>query len=275
MKGVPVRNPPVRDVFAWELNNDTSVSAVFTLIALRPRAMLRVFLPLAAMAALAGCGEGDDQAFLPPERDPVAVQAVNDQIMTDPDLSSRNEANAALTSSTENTVPPVVGTAEAIETAKAQAAELLGKRVPPLPPVTEPAEEKFIPASAAIALQDMAALTPTFRDCAEGVNYTARWAVDWPSVLPIYPLANLREGAGNTSGDCDLRAVSLLTPVARDDVSAFYYAKARAEGMDVATEMLGPAHRITARGRGMEARIYTVSTPYGQTRLDMVLSKAK
>jgi len=226
------------------------------------------------MALLAGCSGSGEGEFLPPERDPVAVQAVNDQIMTDPDLSSRNEANAALTSSTDNTTPPVVGTRESIDAARSQAVELLGKAVPVLPEPKEGDAGEAIPASAVIGLQDMASLTNTFSPCAAGMGYSAQWAVEWPVVLPIYPRSNLREGAGNTRGECDLRASSVITPVPRDEVSAFYLAKARKEGMDVTIESLGPAHRIIAKGRGLDARIYLAATPHGQTRVDMVIEGA-
>ena len=251
------------------------VDAVFTLPVLAAAVMIRIVSSLAMAALLAGCGDGGEGAFLPPERDPVAVQAVNDQIMTDPDLSSRNEANAALTSSTENTTPPVVGTREAIDAARMKAVELLGDTVPELGKVAAAEADESIPPSAAIGLQDMAALTEAYRPCAAGMGYTAKWAVTWPALLPIYPLANLREGAGNTSGGCSLRAVSVITPVSRDEVSAFYTAKARKEGMDVAIAAIGPAHRITARGRGIDARIYLASTPYGQTRVDMIIAGVK
>ncbi len=257
------------------LDRAPPIDAVFTLALLIAAIMIRVSSPLALAALLAGCGDGGEAEFLPPERDPVAVQAVNDQIMTDPDLSSRNEANAALTSSTDNTTPPVVGTREAIDAARMQAVELLGDTVPELGKVAAAEADETIPPSAAIGLQDMAALTQTYRPCAAGMGYTANWAVNWSSALPIYPLSNLREGAGNTSGGCSLRAVSVITPVARDEVSAFYSAKARKEGMVVSIEAIGPAHRITAQGRGIDARIYLVSTPYGQTRIDMVVTGAK
>ncbi|WP_379547450.1 hypothetical protein ACFCW2_00850 [Qipengyuania sp. DSG2-2] len=231
----------------------------------------RVPAMLALPVLLAGCGDSGEGAFLPPERDPIAVQAVNDQIMTDPDLSARNEANAALTTSTDHSIPPVVGTREAISSAQQEALELI-KGTGAIPALPDDIEEgDALNVEAGIGLQGMAALTPEFAPCAGGLGYTARWAAEWPAIMPIYPRANLRESAGNTAGGCALRSASLLTPVAYKDVAAFYLEKARTEGLRASIRQLGPAYVVSAAGRGVEARVYIAPTAYGQTRLDIVL----
>lgn len=233
--------------------------------------MSRIAFLAALAAVLPGCGNSVQDEVLPPERDPVAVQAINDQIMTDPDLSARNEANAALTSSTDNSIPPVVGTRDAISAARSEALELVdGVGVfETLPDDIASAEP--LPASAGIGLQGMASLTKSFEPCVAGMGYTARWAVEWPEIVPLYPRSNLREAAGNTRGDCRLRAASLLTPVPYDDVAAFYLAKAKAEGLRTAIVQAGSVYVVSAAGRGVGARIYIAPTAYGQTRIDLVL----
>lgn len=166
-----------------------------------------------------------------PERDPAAVQALNDQIMVDPDLAGQNEANAALTGGIDHSIPPIVSTREAIENAKQEAADLVGglSNMQPLPDPTINAEP--IPETGRIAVGEMARLLKEAEPCADGVSYTAQWAASVPQALPIYPRGNTIEAAGNTGGECAMRAIRFLSPVSREDIFAFYATRARDAGI--------------------------------------------
>ena len=56
------------------------------------------------------------------------------------------------------------------------------------------------------------------------------WAAKLPAAFPVYPRGNTQEAAGTDEGQCALRVVSFLTPVALEEVLAFYYTRARAAG---------------------------------------------
>ena len=236
---------------------------------------MRLLFASACLLSLAACGDNEAVPVLPPERDPVAIQALNDQILTDPDLSIHNEANAALTSSTDHSIPPIVATREAIAEAQAEADELLGGvgRMEPLPEAVE--EGRPVSVAARIALTGFAREHPFLARCASGMGYTARWAAEWDAALPIYPRANVREAAGNTLGGCDIRAVSFLTPVARDEVAGFYLSRARREGLQTQLRAAGPDLRIELSGQGVIAHLLLASNAHGITRVDMAVQRSR
>lgn len=182
---------------------------------------------------LAACSGQPEQPEIVPERDPLTRQALNEQIMVDPDLAQQNEANAALTGGTDHSLPPVIATREAIEAAKLEAADLVGGTANLRPPGTPKAADP-LPEVALYSVTELAKLTSGNAACADKASFTARWAARMPKVLPIYPHGNTIEAAGIDTAGCALRAVRFLTPVSREDVLAFYAAIARKAGLSVA-----------------------------------------
>ena len=227
-----------------------------------------------ALPCLAGCANDAPAPTDVPERDPVAIQALNDQILTDPDLSIRNEANAALTTSTDHSIPPVVATREAVQKASADAKALLGGITPSPVETAGLAQADDIPTSARISLASFAALIPGARSCADRMDYTARWAVDWGGRIPIYPRANLREAAGIERGECDLRAISFLTPVMQEEVAAFYAAMARKNDLALDLGRAGDTFVLIAKDESLVARVHVARTLAGVTRVDIALRSA-
>ncbi|MFN6961188.1 MAG: hypothetical protein ACK4N6_03010, partial [Rhodocyclaceae bacterium] len=120
--------------------------------------MLRAAAPLFWLACLAACapaGEreaANDAALI--ARDPVIARALNDPLMTDPDLASRNEANAAIGFVDSHALPVLAGGTEAAQAAR-EAMRIalleggplsdlppagLGRGGPPLGPASSPGD---------------------------------------------------------------------------------------------------------------------------------------
>jgi hypothetical protein len=195
-------------------------------------ARLAIFFGLAAasLLALAGCGsreksdpsDGDEEAGLE-----LAIAA---PMMVDPDLTTRNLANAAIAGGGPPTIvlPPISRRQEDIAAAKAEADRLVGGSVGHLPE----AEGAVDPAlrDAVTALQRATAVGPAASNCAAKADYALGWSLRLPMSLPIYPRGNLTEAAGSDRDGCSLRAVRFLTPVDPESVMAFYNARAAKAG---------------------------------------------
>lgn len=194
--------------------------------------MIRRAATFASVTLLAACG-GNPAPDAPPPRDPQVAQALDDPLMTDPDLASRNEAAAALTVESDGSLPILPPVPEAAAAARAEAAALVGgsgKLVSP------PA-----PAGAAVPLRDdspeahVAAL-PGSASCAKELARSAIWAARLPPALPVYPRGATMGAAGSDAGGCKARAVTFTTPVPLGEVLAFYWTRAA---------RFAPAHRTS------------------------------
>ena len=188
---------------------------------------------LAATVALASCGGAQEAADPLADVDPSVGRALNDQLLTDPDLTSVNEANAALTRSGDNSLPRDVDNPEAIRAAQDRATELLGgtRSVPDLPAAValepEPDESPFV------VLEDTAQGVPGASRCMAGTRYGAVWAARLPKIIPIYPRGTLTEAFGSDIGGCRLRAVRFRSPVPAEDIARYYLGRGRSAGYSV------------------------------------------
>ena len=193
----------------------------------------RLLAAAMAAAALSGCAnEGEEPAY-GDEPDPVVVQALNDQLMVDPDLVGQNEANAALSGSSDASIPLTVATQEAIREATQRAEAMLAERGggSPLP---EPARlERVGNVSPLETLGQQAAQIPDGGRCLASARYSAIWAARLPEALPVYPRGSTMEALGSDEGGCRLRAVRFHSPVPLGEIASFYYGLAKAEGYSV------------------------------------------
>ena len=208
--------------------------------------------------AIGGCS--DEPAPVPEEqRDPAIVRALNDPLMTDPDLSSRNEGAAAITVVTDTGLPVLAPTPEDAAAARAEAAKLVGgaDKLTPLPAAAT--TMRPLPGSGGPAEQLSTLLTGG--ECRSGLRESAIWAASMPAALPIYPRGALERGAGRDETGCHVRALAFTVPVTVEDVMAFYSRRAATAGMtavhgnDGAGEVLrgtgeGIAYDIRARALG-------------------------
>ncbi|ABC62665.1 hypothetical protein [Erythrobacter litoralis] len=205
---------------------------------------MRKATPLAVLTILAACSGETEEPPIVRERDPATVQALNHQIMTDPDLAGLNEANAALTGGFDHSLPPIVDTPEAIDAARREAAEIVGGSSN-LADLGQPeASDANLPEVARFVVTELARVTVGTEVCAAQASYTASWAARMPQQFPIYPRGNVIEAAGSDDAACSLRAIRFLTPVPREDLFAFYAARAKAAGLPARYSETGDFHRM-------------------------------
>lgn len=185
------------------------------------------FAVLLPLMMLASCGD-EPEPQAEPVRDPQVAQALNDPLMTDPDLSLGNEGAAALTVQSDFSLPVLPATSEEIAQAKAEAADIVGgaDKLVPLPGPRASTAPLAIDAGPADRLA--ARLGPTA--CRDKLQSSAIWAARLPAAMPIYPRAHTLDAAGSDAKGCKVRTVAFSTPVPRDEVLAFYVARAKALG---------------------------------------------
>lgn len=227
-------------------------------------------LPIFALAACGdSAGEGEGGAT-----DPTSEQALNDQIMVDPDLANQNEGNAALTGGGDQTIPPENMTPEAIQAAKDAAFALVGGSdgLKELPAPKQYGAE--IPETAGLTAAARAAATPGGTDCAAGVEYSAAWAAKLPAIFPVYPRGTTKEAAGNDNGNCSLRVVSYLTPVPLDDVLTFYYSRATTGGYSAEHATAAGDNIISGKKGNASFVVYGRRLSSGLTQIELVTGGA-
>lgn len=229
-----------------------------------------ILIPALALAACGDSPEGDSQGDV----DPATEQALNDQIMVDPDLANQNEGNAALTANGDQSIPPENRTPEAIQAAQEAAAALVGgaSEMKPLPEAT--AMDGAIPENAALTAAARAAVSPGGENCADQVKYSARWAAELPAAFPVYPRGATKEAAGTDMGECALRVVSYLTPVPMEDVLGFYHTRALSGGYTSEHVTSDGDNIVSGTKGGASFVVYARRLSNGLTVVDLVTSGA-
>lgn len=233
---------------------------------------LRLIACAATISLLAACGDRPAEDSAQGEMDPASEQALNDNLMTDPDMAGRNEANAALSGTGNSAVPKINTSPEAVRAARARALELVGgvDEMKPAPSArTIAANAPDTPAMTAAA---RAAVAPGGANCAAQVSYTTGWAAKLPPAFPVYPRGNTQEAAGTDEGECGLRIVTFLTPVPLDDVVDFYHSRALGAGYS-AEHVKKAGDTILSGLRGESSYVvYGRELPSGVTEIDLVTS---
>jgi hypothetical protein len=234
----------------------------------RPSLLL---LPVAGALLLASCGGGQSNAAPPAPDDAAVTDALADPIMTDPDLLSQNQAHAAIVVAPpmNSALPPIDRSAEAIAAATDAAAQMVGRAIPDAP---APASADLSPFREAVTAAQMAVATRVAAPgCAANVSYTARWAAALPAPLQVYPRGAVEEAAGTDAGGCGLRVIHFRTPVAVDDVMAFYHARLRAAGYPAEHVAQDAEHVLRGRKGGRAYLIY-LRPADGLTAADVVVA---
>lgn len=219
-----------------------------------------VVVPLLLLAACSGEEAANDKP-----RDPVAAAALDDPLMTDPDLTGQNRGNAALDGGLpDGAMPSFKRSPEEIAAAKGEAERLLGR---PIPAAPDPAS------SASASRPDGAATMPAIAkaaglggDCAGKLEYSAAWAARLPAALPVYPRGHTLIAGGSDQAGCKLRTVRYVTPVEPGDVIAFYHASIRAAKLPTARSREGDDEVLSGKGYALFAR----KRSDGLTEVDLV-----
>lgn len=200
--------------------------------------MRRTLLP--CLLLLSACDAQGGDAPDTDERDPVAAAAVNDPLMADPDLAGQNQGGAALTGGgpASAEIPPDKSSKDEIDAAKAAALQIAGGSLAaaPLPEASSGAS----PLDTAVTAPAIAmALKIGSPACAAQLDYTALWAARLSAPFEVYPRGHVGQSAGSDAKGCRLRVIGFVTPVAVEDVIAFYAARAKAAGFTVKRSKAG------------------------------------
>lgn len=217
-----------------------------------------------------GDGGGDGRGEADPlASDPVVARALHDPLMSDPDLSARNAANALLGFADETALPLFPATAEAARGAReAGRLELLADGdILPLPaPV---ASTGPIPNAAATAGDLLGALEAP-ESCAAALEQGFVWAADLPQVAAIMPLGMVVQAGGADTAPCKLRIIRYHTPAAPEDVLEYHFTRAARAGLQP-THQAGPGSGIAARGKDGAALVVAVRrAATGHTAVDLL-----
>lgn len=219
--------------------------------------------------ALAACG-GDRPEPVAKRVDPAVRVALNDHILTDPDLSRQNEGNAALTGGVDHALPLPNDSLRAIDAAREEARALVGgrDRFYRLPPAEERDVEVALESRITIAAR--AAYAGASDACVGSLERGFIWAARMPAPFPIYPRGATQEAAGSDAEACALRAVNFRTPVPLEEVLAFYHTRALAAGFSSSLAVAGAESVLSGTREGTSFAVYARTNGSGLTEVDLV-----
>ncbi len=222
--------------------------------------MRRAFIPVGFSALLAACGPGGGGAAPGAGEiaaDPVIARALHDPLMTDPDLASRNEANAAIGFADSTALPVLAGSTEAAAAARAaMRIELLESgTLTDLPPASKAAGGVvFGPMSGAEELLGAVGAGGT---CAEGLKEDFALAASLPPPAQIPPRAMVVQAGGSVARGCAVRIIRYLTPAAGTEVLQYHHVRASRAGLS-SRRYAAPGDSIAARGTGAERLVVSL-----------------
>ena len=239
--------------------------------------MRRALIPLLCLGLIACADRGDDGAVDDAAlvaQDPVMARALHDPLMSDPDLASRNEANAALGWVDSHALPVLPATSESARRAReALRLELLEQGpIPPLPPLPEGAPEGAggkHPGPMANA-GDLIAAVSAPAGCAARLREDFALAASLPPVASLPRQGMVMQAGGADAKDCRLRIIRYASHAAPEDVLQYHYARALRAGLKT-RRYAAPEASIIAKGKGGEAlAVHVRPGAHGLTRVDLV-----
>lgn len=228
-------------------------------------------LSLASILAVA-CSPGEpgaDPAVATLKRDPLVARALNDPLMSDPDLATVNEANAVLGFAGESALPVLSATPEAAQAAReAGRLELVedGDIAPLPPPSTGLGPVTGRGATAAELLGALGAPESCRAALAQGFG----WAAALPAAASIMPHGMVVRAAGADTPPCKLRLIRYHTPAAAPDVLEYHFARAERAGLKP-LRYADRGESLVARAAGGEAFVVAVRpTASGLSEVDLL-----
>lgn len=239
--------------------------------------MRRAFALLLLCAGLAACGErGEAEAdpFAPIAQDPVIARALNDPLMSDPDLASRNEANAALGFPDSHALPVLAASSEDAQAAReALRIELrLGGPIPDLPPVTTPTggPDVLRPLGPMAGPEELLAAVGAPASCARALRQDFALAASLPPAAAIPPGAMVVQAGGADARGCALRIVRYRSAAPRADLMQYHATRAARAGLGAAV-FASPEDILVARGqRGEWLTAHVRPAAHGLNAVDLV-----
>lgn len=239
--------------------------------------MHRALIPLLCLG-LAACADrgaktaADDAALI--AQDPVIARALHDPLMSDPDLASRNEANAALGWADGHALPVLPVSGESARAAReALRLELLEQGpIPALPAPQEPEREGAQGKSLGplASADDLLAAVGAPAGCAARLREDFALAASLPPVASLPPQGMVMQAGGSDTTGCSLRIVRYASHAAPEDVLQYHFARAFRAGL-MARRFAVPEDSIIAIGTdGAALAVHIRPGAHGLTRVDLV-----
>ena len=202
--------------------------------------------------------------------DPVMARALHDPLMSDPDLASRNEANAAIGFADSSALPVIDGTiAEAQRARDAARLELLEEgAIPELPEPREGARGRPLGPMASAA--DLLAALDAPAHCAGKLREDFALAASLPKPAQIMPMGMVMQAAGADRAGCRIRIIRYATAAAPEDVLQYHFTRAARAGLKPA-RYAAPEDIIAGEGKDGSALVVHVRPgAHGLTSVDLL-----
>lgn len=232
-------------------------------------------IPLLCLT-LAACADrkdeaADDAALI--AEDPVIARALHDPLMSDPDLASRNEANAVIGFPDSNALPVLRATrAESQAAREAMRLQLL--ETGPMPDLPKPPEEDDAAAAKSVKLlgpmsspAELLAAVGAPARCAQVLKEDFALAAKLPPIADLPPLGMVMQAGGADQPGCRIRIIRYQTAAPREDVLHYHYVRAVRAGLKGVRQ----GDSIAARTRGDEQlAVHVRAAPHGLTGVTLV-----
>ncbi len=197
--------------------------------------------------------------------DPTIARALNDPLMIDPDLAWVNEANSAITYSSNHALPAFAADPYAATRARDGARIELREAgaIEELPAAGHLPDSESIESKS--TMREILSVAGAPRECREGAKDDFVWAARMPESAAIMPHAMVQKAAGLESPQCNLRVIQYITQADAKDVLQYHYNK----GLRAKLEMsyrVGISDQIKGERAGEKMFVY-VSDALGGLRI--------
>lgn len=201
--------------------------------------------------------------------DPIVARALNDPLMIDPDLASRNEANAAITIAFDHALPSITGSEKGAQRARTAARlELLEEgALAQLPQVSAMAGPPSLAQAYAIDAVLRALALP--EGCTAGVREDFSLAADLPDHARLMPRGMVRVAAAVDTPRCSMRAVRYATQAGIEDALSYHYNVLERAGFAPGHHE-APERSLMARAGAVEVIVAARAGPGDLTAVDLV-----
>jgi hypothetical protein len=198
--------------------------------------------------------------------DPQVMAALQDQIMVDPQLAAKSNADAVRPAPQPYAAPvPHPG----IAAGSAARDEPLMKAPAPRPFADATARQAITLGALARAKGGKSAAA-----CTQRLAYSAAWADRLPADLPLHPDARVNEAAGVEGDGCSMRVVSFYVGKPAAGLIDWYYTRAMKAGFSPEHQAHGATHMIGGTRRdGLATVIFLTDRGDGGTDIDLIVGR--
>lgn len=206
-----------------------------------------ITLLLCLGAAACGGRAPEDSRDAAIAEDPVIARALHDPLMSDPDLASRNEANAALGFADSHALPVFPVRSEDAQAAReALRLDLLvAGAIPDLPPASQGDGGKPLGPMASPA--DLLAAVGAPARCGAVLKEDFALAASLPPVAAIPPGAMVVQAGGADAQGCRIRIIRYRSAAPIIDLLQYHYARSQRAGLS-AVRYASPEDIVAAKG---------------------------